>query len=377
MKLSLSENISKLRKKHSMTQEQLADALGVTFASVSKWERGVATPELHLIAEMADLFEVSLDALVGFDAQSSGVIALDERIAELQREKKCEEAIIEAEKALLRYPNDFRIVYRAGNLYGVAGTERKNDKYLTRCIDLLERSIFLLSQNTNPKISEAVIKGDIAQYYIILGNVEKGIDILKKYNVRGIYDALIAIAYTGSDIMQISNQGFDIKEAEPYMTGAFFNVMTSSMFTMLSYADYYFKKGNYISSRETYIWLANMLEGMKIEQNTVAYVDKVISLCYFGCAKLSIHLGEREKVESYLRQAYKLARAFDAAPTYGVPNMRFCVGDVEKITVYDDFGDPVIASIEKLIAKADQSELLHEAWNKIIEQECAEVRDEK
>ena len=42
MKLSLSANISKLRKEHAMTQEQLAEALGVTFASVSKWERGVS-----------------------------------------------------------------------------------------------------------------------------------------------------------------------------------------------------------------------------------------------------------------------------------------------------------------------------------------------
>lgn len=377
MKLSLSENISKLRKKHSMTQEQLADALGVTFASVSKWERGVATPELHLIAEMADLFEVSLDALVGFDAQSSGVVALDERIAELQREKKYEEAIIEAEKALLRYPNDFRIVCRAGTLYGVAGTERKEDKYLNRCIDLLERSIFLLSQNTNPEISEAVIKGEIAQYYIILGKVEKGIETLKKYNVRGIYNALIAIAYTGSDIMQIRNRGLDIREAEPYMTGAFFNIMTSSMLTMLSYANYYFNIGDYVSSREAYIWLAGMLQSMKVDQNTVAYVDKVISLCYFGCAKLSVHLGEREKAEAYLRQAFNLAKAFDATPTYGVQNMRFCVGDVEKITAYDDFGDSVIASIEQLIAKADQSELLRGAWNKITEEERAEVWNEK
>ena len=77
MKLSLSKNISKLRKEHSMTQEQLAEALGVTFASVSKWERGVATPELNLIAEMADLFGVSLDALVGFEVLNGGVDVLE------------------------------------------------------------------------------------------------------------------------------------------------------------------------------------------------------------------------------------------------------------------------------------------------------------
>ena len=98
MNLSLPSNISKLRKEHSMTQEQLAEALGVTFASVSKWERGVATPELNLIAEMADLFGVSLDALVGFEVLNGGVAAIEKRIHDLQRQKKYDEAIIEAEK---------------------------------------------------------------------------------------------------------------------------------------------------------------------------------------------------------------------------------------------------------------------------------------
>lgn len=66
MKMLLSENIARLRRERSMTQEQLAEALGVSFAAVSKWERGAATPELNLIAEMADLFEVSMDALIGY-----------------------------------------------------------------------------------------------------------------------------------------------------------------------------------------------------------------------------------------------------------------------------------------------------------------------
>lgn len=42
MKLSLAENIYRLRKANNLTQEQLAEALGVSFAAVSKWERGVS-----------------------------------------------------------------------------------------------------------------------------------------------------------------------------------------------------------------------------------------------------------------------------------------------------------------------------------------------
>ena len=61
MKLSLAQNISRLRKQNGLTQERLAEALGVSFAAVSKWERGAATPDLTLIANMADLFSVSLD----------------------------------------------------------------------------------------------------------------------------------------------------------------------------------------------------------------------------------------------------------------------------------------------------------------------------
>lgn len=125
MELTLSQNICKLRKEHHLTQEQLAEALGVTFASVSKWERGVATPELQLIAKMADFFGVSLDALVGFTLQSGSIQETEEELHILQKQKKYREGLEKAEKALLRYPNNFRIVYRAGQLYALAGMEKK------------------------------------------------------------------------------------------------------------------------------------------------------------------------------------------------------------------------------------------------------------
>ena len=56
MEITLGENINKYRKEKNMTQEALAEALGVTFASVSKWERNIATPDLSLIMEMASIF---------------------------------------------------------------------------------------------------------------------------------------------------------------------------------------------------------------------------------------------------------------------------------------------------------------------------------
>ncbi len=57
--------ICALRKAHCMTQEQLAQQLGVTFQAVSKWENDIACPDVLLLPALADVFGVSIDELFG------------------------------------------------------------------------------------------------------------------------------------------------------------------------------------------------------------------------------------------------------------------------------------------------------------------------
>ena len=59
MKSRLAENIKTFRKERKMTQEQLAEAMGVTVGAVYKWESKQSNPDLNLIIGLADLFEVS------------------------------------------------------------------------------------------------------------------------------------------------------------------------------------------------------------------------------------------------------------------------------------------------------------------------------
>jgi hypothetical protein len=112
-----------------------------------------------------------------------------------------------------------------------------------------------------------------------------------------------------------------------------------------------------------------MLQAIKYEPNAVAYVDKVIAPCYSECAKLSCLLGEKEKAEQYLRRAYHIAKAFDDAPTYKISNIKFCVGDIEKATAYDDFGDSAIDAVEKQIARGNQEDELISIWKKVVAEE--------
>lgn len=62
--MSLGENIRRFRSQMGISQDALAEKLGVARQSISKWERDAATPELEKLMAMAELFGVTLDELV-------------------------------------------------------------------------------------------------------------------------------------------------------------------------------------------------------------------------------------------------------------------------------------------------------------------------
>lgn len=65
MKLNLSTNLRRLRTANGMTQEDLADILGVTHKAISRWETGTAYPDIEMLPSLAEYFGVSLEELLG------------------------------------------------------------------------------------------------------------------------------------------------------------------------------------------------------------------------------------------------------------------------------------------------------------------------
>ena len=64
--LKLNERIILLRKEKGITQEELAQALGVTNQAVSKWESAQCCPDIQLLPNIATFFDVSIDWLMGY-----------------------------------------------------------------------------------------------------------------------------------------------------------------------------------------------------------------------------------------------------------------------------------------------------------------------
>ena len=58
-------NIKQLREQHGMTQDELAKKVGVKPPAVSKWERGLAYPNMGHVASLAEIFGVTMDVVMG------------------------------------------------------------------------------------------------------------------------------------------------------------------------------------------------------------------------------------------------------------------------------------------------------------------------
>ena len=101
--MTLGEKLSKLRKEYNYTQEQLADILGVSRQSISKWESDIAYPETDKLIELGKLFDCSMDYLLKEDViEKNGVqtSGFTEKVEEISRKVMTEKNNGKAKKIL-------------------------------------------------------------------------------------------------------------------------------------------------------------------------------------------------------------------------------------------------------------------------------------
>jgi len=109
MKLTIGENLRKLRARKNVTQDRLADYLGVTCQAVSRWENRTAYPDIELLPELARFFGVSLEELLGCE---SGEKEAEDKARIINNEGKYKDrqkALDELHELERQYPNNWYI----------------------------------------------------------------------------------------------------------------------------------------------------------------------------------------------------------------------------------------------------------------------------
>ena len=146
-KLNLSENIIRLRHEKKLTQEELADFMGVTKASVSKWEKGIHMPDLMLLPQLATYFDVTVDELIGYEAQLSGeqirrqYADLSQDFAALPFADALEKARALAHKYYACYPFLLQLSVLYWNHYMLAETEEERRLLLQEAVGWCDRIV--------------------------------------------------------------------------------------------------------------------------------------------------------------------------------------------------------------------------------------------
>ena len=156
----IGNNIMTLRKDHGLTQEQLANALGISYQAVSKWETGNACPDISMLPLLADLFSISVDQILG----RVPLMAPPEEQEEARKADQPDHG-----SAILPWPDDdtfYAVLYHGHELVGELAGDPELEAAAKHFVFQYEGPI----QDINSVFS-VQIDGDVS------GNVQAGADL--------------------------------------------------------------------------------------------------------------------------------------------------------------------------------------------------------
>ncbi len=181
MNIYFGENIKRLRSEQNLTQEALAGFLGVSFQTISKWERGETYPDIAMLPVIATFFKVSIDNLLGLDniERENKIKEYCDKYSRLWSEHKIPEVRELMKQAVAEFPGNFDLL----------------SKYLNALISSSNEDTYLIS-----------IKTEVQRVY----------DSIQNYcttdSIR-IWSKKLMCRYF-RNMSLISDSGVDISEAE-------------------------------------------------------------------------------------------------------------------------------------------------------------------
>ena len=341
MENHLAENIREHRKRLGLTQEQLAERLGITLGTVSKWERGGSEPDLGYIMDLAELFHVSVDALIGFSMHGGDADEEADRIEGLVNTEPFEKLEEELENALRKFPNHFRIAFDAANAWKSYGTMHKKERYLRRALELYRHAMELLSQNRDPEVNEVFLRNEIAGCYSELKDYKKAVEEYKKNNLSGNNNANIGLVL----IQRLKKPEEGIEYAQKAFVSHLGDISTAMWGIIL----YYMETGDTKRGIRAAEWSIDHLTRSKEDPTRRSFLDKIISLLCLLQAILRDRDGQPERAEEDLRRAVSMARAFDGDPVYTLENMLFTEHAPENVYFYDNSGPTAVEGLRSTL----------------------------
>ena len=209
MQLLIGETIKRLRRERDLTQEEVAAHLGISFQSISKWERGEGYPDITMLPALANYFGISVDELLGMNElqKREQYDEINRRWAQDNRNGRHGENVARMRKALKTFPNDaLLLVQLSTSLEKLEGTAEEKRKHLEESVAVQEQ---ILRYGEDSEVRGATMY-NICHAYWKLGEHEKALEQARKLpNLYKARENALVYFLTGEEKRQAARSALE------------------------------------------------------------------------------------------------------------------------------------------------------------------------
>ena len=219
--MSIGTTIKRLRREKDITQEQLAEYLGITSRAISQWECDRTAPDISQIPALCHIFNVSSDVLLGIDIEKTNeeIKRYLTEAAELGNQGKGSERTALLREANKKFPRDYKIMYCLANSL-VCEFSRKGIKEYDEVFDLCNR---ILAECTDSNIRYEAIES-LGVAYDYAGKKDEMLKLAEEMpRARFSYENFMVYRWEGNEA---------VKERQKYIEFLLHELL--SMITCLS-----------------------------------------------------------------------------------------------------------------------------------------------
>lgn len=313
--MKLNEEIRRLRKMRGLTQEQLAEAMGVSNVSVSKWENGQSAPELTMLAALADYFEVSVDALLGHTVTGGQHKMLLEKLRHLNREKRYDEAQALAGELLRRYPNHKETVSVCTEVYYCLAVTREDGDAGAKAITLTKRELALQGSDDADGAVRRKLWNRLGSLYRMQGNTEAALACYRAGNAGGENSLEIGLCLMDQNKKE---------DALSVLSEVAMDHVWELFFAVCAMGDCLSDAGKQEEAVRLLHWGQGMLTGLA--KTPGSCILKLRAILYAAAAAQEQAMGLSAQAQESRQKAMECLNAYEAAPDDSMNSVNFYYG---------------------------------------------------
>lgn len=309
---NIGEVIRELRKRDGITQEKLAEGLGVSFQSVSRWENGLAWPDVTLVPLLARYFKVSTDTL--FDMENTGTAEredyYDTTYAKYRKDGKlalCRELM---EQAAREFPHKYHYMMNLAEdmeLYAGGSSAQRREYAEGNFSEQIQRLCQRVLEDCSDSRERCRAVKLLCSIHVTRGNMPEALRLAQEaWDMEHCREVLLGQILSGEEKLR------QLQE----------NVLKAVDYAAKTMIDMAFRKDFELESRFSTdekiacIMSANRLYEILMPDGNYQFYHRIVGWNYRRLAELYLLKNNREEALRYLLLAEREADAYDGLEEY-------------------------------------------------------------